>query len=340
MASNFKLSRRTARFRTTLAATLVLALAACDGADSLNPDNSTNPEIADQGPANDPLSGIDEDTPLVEDDSAQQADAPLPSFSTAFGGGIPIGTSAQPNSYFGSRYNGAWRYIWPEYLRSNLAAIKSRGGKVILMMAGPQNFYKDASGHFSMSKWKARIDRYRKIDISSYIKDGTIIAHVLMDEPNDPTNWNGQRVSPGTVESMAQYSKSIWPAMSTVVRAYPDYMAQYSGSYRYLDAAWAQYVYRKGNVQDFISSNVRLAQSKGLALVVGLNLLRGGPNKTKMTSTQVKSWGSTLLSSSYPCAFISWQYNDTYLSSSGIKDAMSYLRNKAENRSMRTCRGS
>ena len=92
-------------------------------------------------------------------------------------------------------------------------------------------------------------------------------------------------------------------------------------------------------MNDFIASNVASAKRQGLGLVVGLNYLRGGVNKSKMTASQVKSWGSTLLSSTYPCAFISWKYDDRYLSSSGIRDAMSYLRNKAENRSARSCRG-
>ena len=81
-----------------------------------------------------------------------------------------------------------------------------------------------------------------------------------------------------------------------------------------------------------------MAKKKDLALVVGLNVLRGGPNGSKMTASQVKSWGSTLLSSSYPCAFISWEYNSTYLNKSSIKDAMSYLHRKAKNRSSKTCR--
>ena len=91
-------------------------------------------------------------------------------------------------------------------------------------------------------------------------------------------------------------------------------------------------------MDDFIRSNISYAQKKGLALIVGLNVLRGGPNRSKMTPTQIKSWGSTLLNSSYPCAFISWQYNSTYLSTSGVKDAMKYLRSKAQSRSQKSCR--
>ncbi len=253
-------------------------------------------------------------------------------------GGIPFGTFALPTTSFGTYYNGAMRNIYPEFLLSHLAAIRSRGGKVVLTLAGGPSRYTDGSGNFVLSKWKASVDRFRRVNFSSYINDGTIIGHYLLDEPNDPSNWNGKIVSPSTVEAMAQYSKQIWPGMATVVRTYPDFLAKWSGSYRYLDAAWAQYVYRKGPVDDFIRSNISYAQKKGLALIVGLNVLRGGPNRSKMTPTQIKSWGSTLLNSSYPCAFISWQYNSTYLSTSGVKDAMKYLRSKAQSRSQKSCR--
>jgi len=316
----------------------MVALFGCDNNDSFNLD-STQPDV-DQGTTLDPISEIEEDTPLPEDELVQSApvdDAPLAALS--FAGGIPIGSAAQPNSYFGSRYNGALRNIYPQYLRENLAAIKSRGGKVVLMMAGPERLYKTADGHFSLTKWKARIDRYRNVDFDSYIRDGTLVGHYLIDEPNDPSNWNGRPISGTTLDEMARYSKQRWPGLATIVRTYPTYLEDW-GPYRYLDAAWAQYVYRFGDPGSFITKHVGSAKRQGLGLVVGLNYLRGGPNKSKMTASQVRSWGSELLSSSYPCAFISWKYNDDYLSTSAMRDAMSYLRNKAENRSSKSCRGS
>lgn len=72
-----------------------------------------------------------------------------------------------------------------------------------------------------------------------------------------------------------------------------------TGSHPYLDAAWAQDVHRKGPVA-------------------------GG--------------GTTLLGSSYPRAFISWQYDAKFLSSSGVKSARDALRQQAQKRSARTCR--
>jgi hypothetical protein len=297
---------------------IVLTLVACNGSDALDPDSSTPPGIATPG----------------SDAGSEVATVSTPTFSTtSFAGGIPIGTFAQPTSTFGSRYNGAMRNIGPSALLSELSAIRARGARVVLNFSGNQRYFTDASGHFSMDKWKQRVARFKGINFSSYINDGTIIGHYLIDEPNDPSNWNGQAVSPSTVDQMAAYSKQLWPGLTTIVRTEPKYFS----TVHYLDAAWAQYVYRKGTASDYITRNVNDAKNRGLQLIVGMNVLKGGPNGAKMTATQVKTWGTTLLGSSYPCAFVSWQYNDTYLSSSSIKDAMDVLRNKAENRSTKSC---
>ncbi|MCI0410356.1 MAG: hypothetical protein L0191_17640, partial [Acidobacteria bacterium] len=222
-------------------------------------------------------------------------------------------------------------------LLQELAAIKARGGKVVLAISGSPRYYM-SDGHFSLSKWKERVSRFKGVNFSSYIKDGTVIGHYMIDEPNDPANWGGQPVSPSTLEEMARYSKQLWPDMATVVRVDPSYLAS---NHRYLDAAWAQYLSRRGDVNTYIRSVTSEAQRKGLALVVGLNVLKGGkPNGTQMTASEVESWGSALLSSSYPCAFISWKYTSDYMSSSSIKSAMDALRRKAENRSDKSCRGS
>jgi hypothetical protein len=58
-------------------------------------------------------------------------------------------------------------------------------------------------------------------------------------------------------------------------------------------------------------------------------VLKGGLNEASLTASQVKDFGSVMLSSSYSCAFISWQYNAAYFSRSDIKSAMSLLSKKA-----------
>lgn len=312
MAHNFRFVTRKVRLRAALCAALGLAFAGCDTSEPTSLDSSTTTDIG-----------------------AESAPITQPSFATSFAGGIAFGTTEQPLSAFGTPLNGAKLTIAPSYLRSYLASIKSRGGKVVLMFAGPDKYYKDSRG-FNMSMWKARVDRFKGIDFSSYIKDGTIIGHFIVDEPNDETNWNGHTISAATVDEMARYSKMRWPGMPALVRVEPSYFRYHTP--RYLDAAWAQYVMRKGPVGDYIRRNVADAQRADLALVVGLNIRKGGPNRRQLTPSEVKTFGSALLSSSYPCAFISWNYG-SYLLTTSMKEALRLLRGKAQSRSTKTCRG-
>jgi hypothetical protein len=309
----FKLARRAARFRALLLPALALVFGGC-GTDRL---------ASPSGDAENTASG-----PLA---------APIALLATSYRGGMPFGTTGHPYSDLGGTYNGVLRIIGPEDLMPDLATIKARGSKVVLNLAGGQSRYKDGSGHFSFSLWKASVDRFKGINFASYIDDGTIIGHYLVDEPNDATNWSGDPISGSMVDAMAGYSKQLWPKMPTIVRAYPSYLAEWSGDYRYLDAAWAAYVYRKGDVGTFIAENVSLAKSKGLALVIGLNILKGGPDQAKLTASQIESWGSKLLSNTYPCAFISWEYDKAYLDRSDIKTAMSHLSQLAGAMPGRSC---
>ena len=316
MTTAFEFARWAARLRAPLAIALIGILASCENEEPLSPSTSAPADV-------------------VAEEIAE------PAFASSYRGGIPFGTFRLPTGQFGTRYDGAMRNIYPNYLLRELAAIKARGGKVILMFAGPEHYYKTADGYFSMTKWKARVSRFRNVNFSSYVRDGTIIGHFLIDEPNDPRNWNNRPVPPSTLEEMARYSKQLWPSMKTVVRTWPAYLGKWSGNYRYLDAAWAQYeIHRFPNVRDFVTSNVAAAKRKGLALVIGMNVIHGGSRRrTEMTADQIRTYGSRLLETTYPCAFISWQYRDYYMSRSSVQQAMSYLRSKAKSRSFKTCAG-
>jgi hypothetical protein len=318
MPYGFELFRRIERLQALAAPALVLALAGCGAADSLSP-GSGLPATADQG---------------QPDGSVTLAEAPSVA-PASFDGGIPFGTWEQPTGTLGATYNGAMRIIGPAMLLRELANIKSRGGKVAIKLSMGDKHVKDGAGNFSLTKWKNTVDQFKGVNFRSYIDDGTIIGHYLMDEPNDPRNWNGERVSPATLEEMARHSKQIWPDMPTLVRTHPDYLGS---NHRYLDGAWAQYLHRRGNVNDYVRTNVAEAQKRGLALVVGLNVLNGGPNGTRMSAQEVEAWGSALLSSSYPCAFLMWRYSRDFLESRGMESAMASLRRKAENRGTKSCR--
>ena len=146
---------RGVRFRAPLLAAILFPVAACNTSDLLD---STNSEPA-----------------AVDGESVASDGVETPSFAMAYAGGIPFGATALPTDQFGTRYNGALRNIHPNELLSQLRAIKSRGGKVALMFAGPEWLYKDGSGHFSLTKWKARVNRFRRSNISTFVGDGTIV---------------------------------------------------------------------------------------------------------------------------------------------------------------------
>jgi len=263
---------------------------------------------------------------------------PAPSFAASRFAGIPFGTTAQPISLFGPTYTGGLiNPVTPDSLLSYLAAIKAAKGRVVLSLPGGPGGYTNADGTFNLDKWKTRVSRYNVVNFDSYINDGTIIGNYIIDQPNCSSCWGGVSISADVVEAMAQYSKSIWPNMATIARADPTWLATYAGQYSSLDAGWAQYVMRKGDANTYLSDNVAAAQSKGLRLIVGLNVLKGGLNETSLTATQVKDFGSVMLSSSYSCAFISWQYNAAYFSQSDIKSAMSTLSKKAARHVASSC---
>ena len=196
MTYTFKLARRIARLRAPLlATTLLVALAGCDSGQPFNPETSESAPVA----------------------------------SAAFAGGIPIGISAMPVTEYGARYNGALLLLPPKTLLSNLAEIKARGGKVILKFMGHPRNYGEGTG-FGFEDWKDQIDQYKGIDFSAYVKDGTVIGHYMIDEPNDPANWGGKPIPPSTLEEMGKYSKSLWPDMPTIVRVEPSYLASATGT--------------------------------------------------------------------------------------------------------------
>jgi hypothetical protein len=281
--------------------------------------------------------GADRITAVSDDLPPAAAATPAPTFTSSFAGGIPFGTFALPKHEFGELYNGGLSVIWPKFLLAELAEIKARGGRVVLSLTGNEKYYKDRNGHFSISRWKERVAEYRNVDFSSYIEDGTIIGHYLIDEPNDAHNWNGEPVSGPIVEELAAFSKQLWPGMATIVRVDPGYLARWSAPYRHLDAAWAQYVTRKGTAQDYIKRNIADAQKLGLALLTGLNIRKGADGGREMSARLIESAGRTILEESYPCAFISWQYDARYLARSDIRAAMESLAPRARARSSQSC---
>jgi hypothetical protein len=320
MTHMFKLARRTARFRALAFAGSLLVFGACNPTDQLSPSEPTVPVTT----ADTPVEVVSLDGPEL--------------YTGKNAPGIAFGAFNLPTYLYNSTHTGAVKAAGPLDILSTLYAARSKGARVVVRMSGSDKYFQNSDGTFSFSKWKYRIDRFRKVNLKPYIDDGTLIGHYILDEPYDPTNWGGKTISPSTVEAMAKYSKSIWPSLATIVRAPATWANSSSIKYTYLDATWNQYVMRKGDLNKWLYNNVTAAKAKGLAMVVGINMLNGGTYGRQVTASQLKSWGATLASHPYSCAFLSWQYNSNYFSRSDIKDALKYVGYKAKNHAWKSCR--
>ena len=254
--------------------------------------------------------------------------------------------SLVPPSNLSPAFTALLAHAYRPTLLAKLEAARRNNGRVLLGFAGNSGRYTDSAG-FSLAMWKERVDEFRGFDLSSYIADGTLMGHFIMDEPNDRNDWNGHQVALADIDEMARYSKEIWPDLPAIIRAWPAYLEGYQ--YRYLDAAWAQYHARFGSIDDFIATNVRDAKAIGLPLVMGLNVVAGGGesgiqgyhhDKYAMTASQVRSWGNAMLDQPYVCAFFMFRYNSDYFARADIQAVMAELSEKAQSLPNRPCRRS
>jgi hypothetical protein len=259
--------------------------------------------------------------------------------------GLPFGPTAVEPSQLGGRYTGTKLTPPPDVtcVLTALELARRANAQVFLNFTGNEQYLRDANG-FSMTKWKTRLDRFRKVDFSSYIADGTVIGHFMLDEPNDPTNWNGHIVSQADIEEMARYSKEIWPTLPTFIRTFPEYLV--GGQYPDLDAIWFHYLNRWGDLDAFLAEHMGTARSLGLNVIGGLNSLKGGSPehgikrgpKYSMGADELRKWGSRFLDEPGLCGFLLWDWDDTYFARPEIPPAVADLAAKARNYTARSCK--
>jgi len=254
------------------------------------------------------------------------------------------------NQYLNNVHTGAKRGggLTQTNIISLLNDARARGGRLMLKLCmGRDSYVKNPDGTFSLTKWKELVARFKSVNLTPYINDGTIVGHFLIDEPHRTAKWGGKIIPQATVEAMAQYSKQLWPTMTTFVHTKTDWLANTPVTYRYLDAGWTQYAVGKGEVNTWVTHEIAAAKQKGLGLIIGMNVLAGSsanggikgyyPGYYSMSATQLKNFGAVILNQSYACAFFMWQYNSTYYNRTDIKAAMAALSLKAKAHTKTSC---
>jgi len=272
--------------------------------------------------------------------------------STSTHSGITYGTFNMEGSQLSTVHTGSLRAgtIPTSFLPVLAEAQAKKARLVIKLTGGSASHVKNADGTFNFTKWKTLVDMYKSVTASfaPYIADGTIIGHYLVDEPNMAHRWGGKEIPQATIEAMAKYSKQIFPSMHTLVRVVPTWLASAPVTYTYLDAGWAQYTSVKGDAARWVAAEASAARSRGLGLVVSMNVLNGGNGSSgirgtesgrySMSASELRNYGTALLNQTYTCAFYQWMYNSTYYGRSDIKSAMADLSAKAKTHTKTSCR--
>jgi hypothetical protein len=267
-------------------------------------------------------------TSITTPTSTVNSPSPAPPTPTApLRGGLPFGASKLPRELFGKPFTETKLEVSPESIVRTLTEARAGSMRVFLILVSSQRHYQNSDGSFNLDSWKARVARFRGVDFSKFIEDGTIIGHQLVSEAKARQQWGGKVIPNDVLDEMARYSKELWPTMSTMLRTDPSDLEKNAAGYqtplpgwqwRHLDAASARYLARKGSVVQFAADEQASADRQNLALVVGLNVFSGGdgssgipsPAKGKwaMSPDELRQYGSTMLNKTTPCAFEMWRY--------------------------------
>lgn len=264
--------------------------------------------------------------------------------------GVAFGSWGMSNEHLNQVHTGwmAGGSISPENIISRLKGARARGGRVVIKLSRGGDRYVKSNGRFSLEKWKGLVSRYRRVNLTPFIQDGTIIGHYLVDEPHREARWGRGGISRKTLEEMARFSKQQWPAMATIVRVAPTWLTDASFRWRHLDAGWAQYRASHGDAGRWIAEETRAAEREGLGLVVGLNVLDGGNGSSRirghsrgkwaMSASEIRRYGAALLSSRRACGFFSWTHQPRYYGRSDIRSAMAEVSRRAKAHGRTPCR--
>lgn len=250
--------------------------------------------------------------------------------------GLAFGPFHLPDTLFAKPFTGVLRASTPANLLATLKAARKKHLRVVLKLANDSKYYSNPDSTFSLALWKQIIDGYRGIDFRSYVADGTIIGHFLIDEPRDSTNWGGVPVSYADIDAAAAYSKSIWPAMPTGSGSPADDM-EAGAPYTSLDFAFSQYRDKKGDLATWLTGQTAAARRAGLGILLSINILDGNVDNSSYSAAQLSAVGATLAAEPYACGLTMWKYDSAYFADAAIRSAMASIAKVANARPRHRC---
>ncbi len=203
-----------------------------------------------------------------------------------------------------------------EYL---LPMVQEAGMTVSLRISGAHE-HEDREGNFDIDSWKDSIAEWDGAGLTPYIDDGTLIAHMLLD---DILNYSGRDPTAEELDEMARFSKEHFPGLMTFVRVRASSIpVPESGRYEHVDAVEAHYRAHDGDIDAYVAREQEHAESMGLLLITGLNMADGGDGssgqpgwlgedegKWAMSADELLTYGTALIEIPDCVIFQAWEYD-------------------------------
>ena len=253
----------------------------------------------------------------------------------ATGSGIPFGPFHLPDERFGQTYTFAFRQLTPESAQATLEAARRAGIHLLINLSGARRQFQTSDGAFCLDCWKRWVEAYAGLDLAPYVADGTVIGHLMFDEPQDGNNWNGRPVPFADIEAAAAYSRQLFPGLPAGVCGPPLFLAD-GAPWTALDFAFAQYTTNKGDFAEWAASQAASAQSQRLGLIFSINMLHGN-DRSPVTPEQLRAWGVALAGMPQTCGLLMWKYDESVFETPDMRAAMADVAKAAAGRSPLTC---
>lgn len=214
-----------------------------------------------------------------------------------------------------------------------LPLVQASGMKVTLRMTEDHSAY-TTDGNFDLALWKVQLVAWQNSGVQTYIDNGTLIGHMLLD---DIDTFTGTDPTAAELDEMARYSQELLPGLFTFVRQKCSNMPE--GNYLYVDACVNQYTnyqgYSDGPVNDYIVEQTMAAEERSLNMINGLNIANGGDGssgqvgwsagKYAMSAEEITTYGTALLDVPDVEMFLMWEYDAEELWSDGATIGSDYF---------------
>ena len=264
--------------------------------------------------------------------SAQAHGSPTPA-------GLPFGPWRLPDSLFHAPFTGTILALDTDDALARLEAARQAHMRVFIILEEARRRHQNPDKSFALSKWKREIERFRGTDFAPYVADGTLLGHLLIDEPHDPTNWNGSPIPYAVIDSAAAFSKSLWPTLPVGVASPTTFLA--NARWSALDWSFAQYRPNKGDLAPWLARQVAAARRSGLALVLSINVLDGNGRDAPLDADQLRRFGLAMTGVDDACALTMWRYDvkdPSYFQRPDIGAAVAAIGVAAAGHPARSCR--